>query len=149
MLDLYALPNDFPGCQESLEIKDPYQRVEFLEQSLLRDINAPQFIPYLQLHEFEALLLANPSILLLEYMDAHREVNQLLSILEQHHHNAELINTGPETAPSKRIISLIPAYRGNKVNVGAYLAGIEGVNEQQKRCKHFSGWIDKLLGLAS
>ena len=62
MFDLYALPNDFPGFEESLKITDPYRRVEHLENSLAEDIGYHKFIPYIQLHEFETLLLANPDL---------------------------------------------------------------------------------------
>jgi hypothetical protein len=67
MFDLYALPNNFPGFEASLKINDPYQRVAFLEEAFAADIDHYKFIPYIQLHEFEALILANPESLLLEY----------------------------------------------------------------------------------
>lgn len=147
MFDLYALPNDFPKFEESLKISDPYQRVEFLENALWEDINHHKFIPYIQLHEFEALLLANPDMLLIEYMDAIQQVGKLKEIVAQYDSNPEKVNTGKTTAPSKRIISLIPEYEGNKVSVGAVLAGIEGIEIQKNRCKHFADWIDKIIRL--
>lgn len=148
MFDLYALPNDFPKFNESLKILDPYQRVEFLENAFSEDINYNKFIPYIQLHEFEALILANPEILLLEYLDAHKQVEQLKKIVENYDNNPERVNTGNTTAPSKRIISLIPEYEGNKVSVGAVLAGIDGVKVQKERCKHFADWIEKIEKLS-
>jgi hypothetical protein len=144
MFDLYALPNDFPRYEESLQISDPYQRVEFLENALYEDITHRKFIPYLQLHEFEALLLSNPTVLLLEYPEAEKEVAQLHQIVEQHDTNPEKVNTGKKTAPSKRIINLIPAYEGNKTTVGVMLAGIEGIEKQKQRCLHFANWIEKI-----
>lgn len=149
MFDLYALPNDFPGFEESLKITDPYRRVEHLENSLAEDIGYHKFIPYIQLHEFETLLLANPDVLLLEYMDASAEVEKLKEAVAEHGNNPEMVNTGTETAPSKRIIRLIPEYAGNKVSVGAVLAQIEGIEVQKERCKHFSDWIDKIHLIAA
>jgi hypothetical protein len=105
MLDLYALPNDFPGFGASLKINDPYQRVEFLEKAFLEDIDYYKFIPYIQLHEFEALLLANPELLLMEYFWAKTKVETLKQIVADHNDNPEEVNTGWTTAPSKRIIS--------------------------------------------
>lgn len=144
MFDLYALPKDFPKFEESLKINDPYNRVEFLESAFATDINHSKFIPYIQLHEFEALLLANPELLLLEYIDAKKQVEKLKEIVAKYDNNPEKVNTGNTTAPSKRIIELIPRYKGNKVSVGSVLAGIEGIDIQQERCKHFSDWINKI-----
>lgn len=144
MFDLYALPSDFPGYEESLKILDPYQRVDFLENALSEDIGYYKFIPYIQLHEFEALLLANPEILLLEYVDAIRQIEALKEIVANYDNNPEKVNTGSTTAPSKRIISLIPEYEGNKVSVGSVLAGIDGIERQKERCKHFADWIKKI-----
>ncbi|MCU0451619.1 MAG: DUF4276 family protein, partial [Bernardetiaceae bacterium] len=149
MLDLYALPNDFPGFEASLKINDPYQRVEFLEKAFLEDIDYYKLIPYIQLHEFEALLLANPEVLLAEYPGAEAQVEKLKKIVADHNNNPEEVNTGSTTAPSKRIISLIPEYEGNKVSVGATLAGIEGIEVQKERCRHFTDWVRQLQRLAS
>jgi hypothetical protein len=144
MFDLYALPNDFPGFSASLKIVDPFQRVEFLEKAFYEDIGFHQFIPYIQLHEFEALLLANPDVFELEYPHAKKEIDQMKAIVQAHDDNPEKVNAGKHTAPSKRIISLIPEYEGNKVSVGAELAGIEGVEKQKERCAHFGAWIEKI-----
>jgi Domain of unknown function (DUF4276) len=144
MFDLYALPNDFPNFGESKQHSDPYRRVEFLEESLANDINISKFVPYLQLHEFEALLLANPQNLVIAYFDKEKEIKTLEQLVATHSNNPELINTSPETAPSKRIIQLIPEYEGNKVTVGADLAGIDGIATLKQRCKHFGDWVTKL-----
>jgi hypothetical protein len=144
MFDLYALPNDFPKFEESVKILNPYERVEFLEKALFEDIGCYKLIPYIQLHEFEALLLANPDILLMEYIDATDKIEKLKAIVAEFDNNPEKVNSGSTTAPSKRIISLIPAYKGNKVTVGAELAGYEGIPIQKTRCKHFGDWIDKI-----
>jgi hypothetical protein len=144
MFDLYALPNDFPDFEAAKKYTDPYQRVAFLEKSLADDINISKFVPYLQLHEFEALLLANPQNLAIEYFEKVHEIEALQQLVARYDNNSELINTGPETAPSKRIIKLIPEYEGNKVTVGAALAGIDGIATLKQRCRHFGDWITKL-----
>ena len=60
MFDLYALPADFPGYAEARREVDPYGKVRILEDALGNDIADRRFIPYIQLHEFEALILADP-----------------------------------------------------------------------------------------
>ena len=64
MFDLYALPVDFPGYEDACNCSNPYLRVERLEEEFLKDIGSTNFIPYIQLHEFEALVLTDPSKLL-------------------------------------------------------------------------------------
>ena len=53
MMDYYGLPNDFPGLDG--RILDAHEQVVRLELALQQDIDAPNFIPNLMLHEFEAL----------------------------------------------------------------------------------------------
>ena len=56
MLDLYALPPTFPAFEKASTLSDPYARVGLLEKSFAEDINNDRFIPYIQLHEFEAAI---------------------------------------------------------------------------------------------
>lgn len=60
MLDLYGLPEDFPGLTESRKYTDSIERVRMIEEAFSLDIGDPRFLPYIQLHEFEALLFAEP-----------------------------------------------------------------------------------------
>ncbi|MCB0613736.1 MAG: DUF4276 family protein [Phaeodactylibacter sp.] len=146
MFDLYALPNDFPGFQETQRFRDPYTKVAFLERAIAEDIGDRRFIPYIQLHEFEALVLANPRNLELEYFEHESALLDLEEQLARVDNNPELINEGRETAPSKRIIKLIPEY--DKVSVGADIAAINGVEFLKKKCRHFNDWITILENLA-
>lgn len=141
MFDLYALPNDFPKFEEAQKYTNPYKKVEFLENAFKDDINDSRFLPYIQLHEFEALILSKPQELQYEYFEHDDSIKQLVELLKEKG-NAELINDKPETAPSKRIIKLIPEY--DKVNVGAAIADIIGIDWLKKNCKHFNDWLDKI-----
>ncbi len=58
MLDYYRLPQDFPGRNE--QSGTCFDRVIYLERRFSEDIDNYKFIPYIALHEFEALLFANP-----------------------------------------------------------------------------------------
>ena len=59
MFDLYALPNDFPAFEQINQLSDGYRIVDLLEIAFANDINDSRFIPYIQLHEFEALIFTN------------------------------------------------------------------------------------------
>lgn len=146
MFDFYALPNDFPGFNDSENISDKYERVEFLEQEFYKDINDSRFIPYIQLHEFEALLFSDPETLSQEYFDYDKEIIELIDVANKFN-NPELINDNFDTAPSKRIINLIPEF--DKVNIGSALAGEIGMEKLKDTCKHFHDWISKLENLNS
>jgi hypothetical protein len=65
MFDLYALPHSFPGYEASQSISNHLDRVEFLEAKMKEDLEAHQsqpfnnYIPYIQLHEFETLAFSS------------------------------------------------------------------------------------------
>lgn len=60
MFDLYALPKNFPGLGEISTNADPYIKILNVEKAFEEDIGYYKFIPYIQLHEFESVLLAEP-----------------------------------------------------------------------------------------
>ena len=60
MIDLYKLPSDFP--RKTQAHSDPYKKVRSLEQALAEEIQDARFIPYIMLHEFEALLLTKTGL---------------------------------------------------------------------------------------
>ena len=145
MFDLYALPGDFPGYQEAGQENDPYARVQLLEDALGKDISDHRLVPYLQLHEFEALLFSEPGKLE-ERFDQHSTgISRLVQIAEQS--NPELINDGTETAPSKRIIREIPEYGADKASSGPIVAERIGLPTLRTKCQHFAEWIGKLEAL--
>jgi len=148
MFDLYALPSNFPGYEEAKKIFDPYERIDFLESEFEKDINDFRFIPYIQLHEFEALLFSKIDELNIEYFYHPKSIEKLI-IIASDIGNPELINDRPTTSPSKRIIKLIPEYENNKVSVGAAVAEIIGMDHLKKTCRHFNDWVSKLESLTA
>lgn len=143
MFDLYALPDCFPGYAAAKRISDRYERVQFLEQALARDIDDFRFIPYLQLHEFEALILADAQKLDWEYMEHDRAIRNLLNMVDGQ--NPELINDRPDKAPSKRIIAEIPEY--DKVSAGVTVTKKIGLPVLRAKCRHFNEWLTCLESL--
>ena len=145
--DVYRLPSDFPGYGDVQAAGDPYEKVRILEAALRDDIGDWRFIPYLQLHEFETLLLSEPDQLAAHFTDGQAGIQNLVAVAGQIA-NPELINDGPDTAPSKRIIAEIPEYAGMKPSAGPIVAGKIGLAHLRLRCRHFGEWIDQLEGLA-
>jgi hypothetical protein len=147
MIDLYAIHPDFPGLAESEKLRqDPLQRVEFLEQRFAEDIGDARFIPYIQLHEYEAYLFSDPTCF--EYLDAGRtkEIEALQAIADQYQ-TPELINDGQQTAPSKRIIAQFPDYGKAKSAFGPQLAERIGLQVIRSKCSHFDKWLSRLESL--
>lgn len=149
MFDFYALPDDFPGFQEALILKDPYEKVAKVEEAFDADIADSRFIPYIQLHEFETLLFVNPEKFEIEFIDETKKITKLKAIADEFG-NPELINQGAETAPSKRIINIFSDYANNKPTIGSMVAHEIGVDALRGACKHFNQWLTKLecLGLS-
>jgi len=140
MFDLYGLPNDFPGYAEAGKAADPYERVRILEENLAQSINDGWFIPYIQLHEFEALILAAPQSLDQEYLEHDAPIKMLVEMVGDQ--NPELINDGSATAPSKRILSQIPEYR--KTTAGVSVVENIGLSTLRAKCRHFNEWLSRL-----
>lgn len=145
MFDLYALPNDFPGYEQSLRYKD-YGQVEILERGFSAFVNKQNFIPYIQLHEFEALVLCNVPELVNMYPDAEKKLKQLETlIVDDYNGNTELVDNGPSTAPSKRIIQALDGkYRYDKPQGGKLTTSSLGIPALRTRCRHFNDWLTKI-----
>lgn len=146
LLDLYALPENFPG-----KITDDYpaqgtgeQKADFLEARLAEDINEANFIPYLMVHEFEALLFVKPEKFG-DWTDSQAVVDSLTAIA-QAHETPEHINDSPQTAPSKRIARLMPAYE--KTFHGPLIAAEIGLDALRLACPHFNNWLLRLEQLS-
>ena len=137
MFDLYALPATFPGYEEAERETDPYNRIRILEDAMQADIDDRRFIPYIQLHEFEALILADPAKLDWEYLEHSTPISKLIAMVGGG--NPELINDGVETAPCKRILREIPEY--DKVTAGVSVVEHIGLPTLREKCRHFNNWI--------
>lgn len=146
-IDLYAFPKDTesPYTPQIQNIADPYQKIATLESAIGQDINHPNFIPYVQLHEFESLLLVSPDRLLVMYPDGQTGVSRLKRNIGDI--NPEEINESPQNAPSKRITNFLPSYEGQKAQVGSLVAEDIGMTQLRNRCPHFNEWITKLEAL--
>jgi hypothetical protein len=145
MVDLYRLPKGFPGYEEARAMP-AYARVAELEKAFQEDVGDSRFIAYIQLHEFEALLLSAPEAFACYYARHERQIG-LLSRLTEEFQSPELIDDGHQTAPSKRIGSLIPEYLDAKPTAGPIIAAHIGLEAIRKKCPHFHEWLTKLEGL--
>src|SRR5262249_20210863 len=128
MFDLYALHDGFPGWDEAEKQRHiVYDRVTTLERAFAADVNDPRFIPHIQLHEFETILLCEPAHFALVYENASGGIAALQAAVAEAT-SPELVNDGEASAPSKRIIAQFPQYGGQKTTVGTELAHCVGID---------------------
>lgn len=139
MFDLYALPQDFPGkgTQNYPRTATGHQKARFLEAQLALDVGQPNFLANLVVHEYEALLFAQPD-LFAQWSDD----PSLVGTLKQALAGAgapEDINDSPHTAPSKRILAAMPSYQ--KTFHGPLIACDIGLDAIRQACPHFNAWL--------
>lgn len=144
MIDLYALHNGFPGRDEAEKLRhDPYQRVNQLQQAWRKDIGDPRFIPFIQLHEYEAYLFTEPGEFDLFYPNSEKQIAKLQGIADSVQ-SPELIDDGQSTAPSKRINDVFPDYERAKTTIGPQVGELIGIQRIRSKCPHFGRWMAAL-----
>ena len=140
MFDYYAMPKNTPGidCQEW----DIFKRMGVIEAAVSADIGELNCKFHLMLHEFEGLLFSHPEAFALIADD--RTVNDIRNIRNAYQ-TPEHINNSPDTAPSKRLETMIPGYA--KVKNGILLAKNIGIDRMMDECPHFKQWITSIAEL--
>jgi len=152
LIDLYKLAPDFPGHDGAMAQPTVAAKLGVLETALHADVvqhcgsDPARFIPYIQPHEFEALLFSDVTAL------AAVETGWApsLNALNQARSGAatpEDINDGYETKPSARLEALLrsPSYR--KLRHGPIAAERIGLARMEAECPHFAAWLARLRAL--
>jgi Domain of unknown function (DUF4276) len=144
LFDVYGLPDDFPGKAANLTDRtNPTFYVVALESAFGSDINYYRFIPNLVLHEYETILFSDPEAFRRSFENCEEEIQELKRIAASEP-SIEHINDGKDTAPSKRIIALIPEYAGRKSSAGPDIAAHIGLPTIRAKCPHIHEWLNQL-----
>jgi len=104
-----------------------------------------RYIPYVQLHEFEALLFSDISVIEDNFESGDFKDYDYLLETDKAFSNPENINDGKTTSPSKRLNRIIGDY--SKVVYGSLLAQEIGLDKIRERCPRFNNWIERLLSI--
>ena len=146
MFDFYGLPSDFPGLREATTRATAQARVDLIEDAFAADIDDRRFVPYLQVHEFEALIFADVESLSIPYPGPGRtkQIERLRAELSKYD-NPESIDL--EDPPSKRILERIPDY--DKVSGGILAIEAIGLKRIRLACPHFNQWLTRLETLSA
>lgn len=142
MIDFYGLEGkDFPGCDTMKG--SCYDKVKHVEEKFSEDIAHHRFLPYLALHEYEALLFCKPESIVRGMLLEDAEITAKLEQIKASYSSPEEINLNDP--PSDRIEKIIPAYK--KGISGVLIALDIGLDAMRSACPHFDQWIQRLENL--
>jgi hypothetical protein len=151
MVDYYGMPQEgatgWPGRAKAAGLKTE-EKASCIESALLDDViaemgkhfNPRRFVPFVVMHEFEGLLFSDCAgfsrgIGLPALEAEFRKIRDQFTTPEE-------INDSPITAPSKRVIDLVPGYQ--KPLLGSLAALEIGLSCIRQECPHFSHWLAQL-----
>ena len=152
MVDYYGLPQDWPGRVESSSQALP-NKAYTVESALSADIekvmgasfDPTRFIPYVMMHEFEAMLFSDCERFSVGI--GRPELSPSFQQIRDGFASPEEIDDSPNTAPSKRILDLAPDYQ-KRVD-GIIAVQETGLSVIRAECGHFREWLERLEGLPS
>lgn len=151
MVDYYGMPQTgskaWPGRFDASKLAYP-KNAEAIEMAIASDVseqmrtdfNPERFVPYVMMHEFEAVLFSDCERFAkgIEKPELAPEFQEIRDEFEC----PEEIDDSPESAPSKRIQSLVPRYE--KVLMGTLAALEIGLETIRSECPHFHSWLKRL-----
>jgi hypothetical protein len=154
MIDYYGINSEkkMPNYAECMTQNTTDDKIKCMENSLQTVVKSIKqyrfFIPYIQKHEMETLLFANPA----QGFDLEKPAikNAVLALIKQNP-DIETINNTPQGAPSKRLTEIY-AQHGQKYNKGADavdIAELTGMDNMLKECPRFRNWVERLIAMFS
>ena len=151
MVDYYGMPRTgsraWPGREHasSLPFPDKARTVEdalsaSVHEAVGHGLGATRFVPYVMMHEFEALLFSDCTAFGrgIGRPDLGDEFQQIRDAFQ----SPEEIDDSPETAPSKRVARLVRRYE--KPLFGTLAALEIGLPTIRRECPHFGDWLNRL-----
>lgn len=154
LFDLYRLDMHFPGFAKASQESHLDRRLEILRNELHQDIvdevgcRPDRFIPYIQPHEFEALLFSDVTVLTHHEQTWLSAAAQLQEVRDQVS-TPEHINDRPETKPAAHLARFLKNPNFRKTLHGPAVAGKIGLAKIESECPFFHGWMDQLRALSS
>ena len=100
--------------------------------------NQSRFVPYVMVHEFEALLFSDCAAFARGI--GRPQLGEDFQRIRDAFASPEEIDDSPMTAPSKRIEALVPGYQ--KPLLGTLAALEIGLGTMRNECPHFGSWLD-------
>jgi len=142
MVDLFKIPGDHPGIAGAPD-EASVSRIRRLEDECTKDIGDHRFFSNLQLHEFEALLLTDLTVLVKQHPNRRKDIVDLAKRLNRDFPSPEHVDM--LRPPSYWIKEAVPEY--NKTIDGPITASRIGLEGLRERCPHFGQWLGRLEDL--
>lgn len=149
LVDYYGIRGDWPGYTESKRQTDHTRKAQIMNEATARQVQqlfpeqnpACRFIPYVSMHEMEALYFSDPACLARMLEVEQRDVDMILAACGE----PEKINDQYTTAPSKRLKALSERFK--KSSTGIAIATEIGIPRMRAACPLFDAWLAKLESL--
>lgn len=142
LIDLYGFPADIQ-LAEPLATSGGHAAAAQLSEVMTREVDDARFIPFVMVHEFEALVIAAGAHLPSVFGQA-RAANEFQKLLSEHDGNAELIDSHPHSSPAARVEGTIAEY--SKVRDGIDIIEQAGLRSCLHACPQLAEWIEWLRG---
>lgn len=148
-VDFYAIGKDWPGLDDARKQKVPGNKAEVLNQATKKHVDEMfndhgsfrRFVPYVAMHEFEAMLFSDPHILSEHLGVSEQDIEKIISECGE----PENIDDSPHSAPSKRLEKL--SMRFKKTTTGITVAKAIGIEKIRSKCPIFDGWLAEVESL--
>ena len=135
------------GGKETDTVDQLEQRVfDQIDARIRRSWDQSRVFPYVQIHEFEGLLFTDVEAFAI-VPNATPEIIETLGSIRSGFATPEDINDSSETAPSKRIESVLRRY--DKVLHGPDIIAAIGLDAIRSQCPRFNEWLSRLESLSS
>lgn len=150
LIDHYRLNSEtkLPGYNECIKESDIEKRLSKMEEKLNDAVQSIKsyrfFIPYIQRHEFETFLFADPE----QGFDLEDErIKQAVVDLCNSFASIEDINCTPKGAPSERLKKIYLKYgkKYRKADDAVDIAELTTIEKMLDKCPRFKNWIDTLI----
>jgi hypothetical protein len=139
MIDYYGFASLVP-FKNAIRGRSGSDRVQSLEELFRKDIDDSRFLPYLQLHEFEAMVFVSPEAAAETLMIPGKK-DEMLKI-KKNFKSPEDIDDNPSSTPSQRLYKIFPDYE--KVADGPVIVEKIGLKKIREECAHFNRWVTRL-----
>lgn len=103
-------------------------------------------LPYVQMHEFEALLFSDTTKFEI-HLDWTPKASESLDQIRRAFATPEHIDDSPHSAPSKRLAQVFPGYDREKLLYGPLIAQDIGIAAIRAQCPGFNAWLTRLEAL--
>jgi hypothetical protein len=149
MVDYYGIGTDWPGYADSKRKLLHNEKALAMNQATAQAVQImlpehrteTRFIPYVSMHETEALYFSAPNVLAARLGLEPAVIQEVLDECGE----PEKVNDSAHTAPSKRLEAWSTRFK--KTSTGIAIAQAIGLTKMREGCPIFNAWISQLEDL--